>query len=289
LKFESALEVLQKAHVLVSNRRNGEFSAITPPLPTRTATSFPIQFLSLFVSSGHMEEAFLNADMQVGLWVGFQPCPKWPTCPAMDVRDEDVRRLIWSFVIVYEPEWIHSGFPCTFWSPLSRRCNKRSAAEEQHLRLLHLLFVRFTEQVLWWQCKRGAMASYENGHNNASQKLDLIEHLVRRACMKQFVTAACAWGALDAETGKPILEMMDFKANWDCSLICKECACPGGKSKGAHKQWTRAHKMKLKGARTHIHEDCLGVARSYEPRLCEAFARAVRDKQIRRTFTASHG
>lgn len=267
---------------MVPIRRNGEFSAITPPLPTsQNSRQYPIQLLSLFAGSGHMEEAFLNADMQVGLWVDVQPCSKWPTCPAMDVRDEDVRRLIWSFIIVYEPEWIHSGFSCTFWCPLSRRRNKRSAAKDEHLRLLNLLFVRFTEQVLWWQCQRGAMASFENGSRCASQKLDLIENLVRRACMKQFVTAACAWGALDAETGKPVLKMRDFKANWDCSLICKGCACPGGKSKGVHTPVSG----KIPGSKKSRAE----LSGYYEPRLCEAFAQAFRDKHFRWTFTASHG
>ena len=122
------------------------------------------------------------------------------------------------------------------------------------------------------------MASYVTGINNVSQKLDLLEQLVRRACMKQFVTAACAWGALDAEKGKPILKMMDFKANWDCSLICKECACPGRKSH----VWAQRENC---GRRCGVRSD--SFARSYEPLLCEAFVRAFRDKQFRRTFSAS--
>ena len=206
-----------------------------------------------------------------------EPSSKWPTCRTLDVCNQNNCRLIWAFLVVYEPEWIHSGFPCTFWCSLSRRHNKRSEAEDQRLRLMNLVFVRFTEQVLWWQCQRGAMASFENCARCASHKLDLIENLGQRASMKQLTTAACAWGAWDVETGKPLLNMRCFFANWDCSLIFRQCACPGGKAKGVHTH--------IRGKLAGSNKTRVALSTHYEPRLCEAFAKAFRDKQFQPTFS----
>ena len=116
------------------------------------------------------------------------------------------------------------------------------------------------------------MASFENGASCASHKLDLIEDLVRRACMKQFMTAACAWGSFDAETGKPILKMRCFAANWDCSLICRQCACPGGKTKCVH--------TTVSGKVAGTNKTRGEISGPYESRLCEAFAKAFQDEFI---------
>ena len=68
-----------------------------------------------------MEEAFLKEDMHVG--------PEWHKLPDMDIRQQEARRLIWAFVIVFQPEWIHMSWPtwnCNAWFLNTKKYLKKS-------------------------------------------------------------------------------------------------------------------------------------------------------------------
>ena len=53
----------------------------------------------------------------------------WEGLHTWDVLLPSKRRLIWAYLALVQPSWVHLGPPCTFWSPLARRCNMRLEAE----------------------------------------------------------------------------------------------------------------------------------------------------------------
>ena len=201
------------------------------------------------------------------MWVGKAGCTEFQ-CKPVNVLDCDTRQTIWAFLIVFMPEWVHSGFPCTFWTPLSRLCNRCPPETNQQKRLEALAFVIFTCQVLKWQGNRGAKASYENGIGCSSHKLDIVQGMVQDMQMKRYATASCAWGGRDPESGKPLAKQRLFVANWDCSRIVKRCTCPGGKGKGTH----QATMGKAKGSKQ-SRSQYSGI---YEPALCDEFVVAFK-------------
>ena len=264
LEFNHALTTLRNKRIMVPMYRNGRFSTEEIPLPAdQYEKRFTVHFMSLFGGSGNLEQAFLKGGLQVGMWVDIACCTEFQ-CKPVNVLDCDTRQTIWAFLIVFMPEWVHSGFPCTFWSPLSRFCNRRSPETNQQKRLEALAFVIFTCQVLTWQgIIRGGKASYENGIGCSSHKLDIVQGMVQDMEMKRYATAACAWGGCDPDSGKPLAKQRLFVANWDCSRIVKKCTCPGGKGKGTHQRTIGKAKG---GKRTRAQYSGM-----YESALCDEF------------------
>lgn len=206
-----------------------------------------------------MGQAFMEAGLQPGMWVEMLLSPRWPACHPVDIRSPSVRRVVWAFIVVLKTLWIHSSYPCTCWTPLSRWTNQRSLDKEEELRLLNIVFVRCIEQVLVWQCQRGSMGSDENGKTCASHRLEHIRSMVRQQNMQAFSTDACAWGAADEQTGPPMLKTRFFDANWVCSSICRRCSCPcGRRKKGVHE-----HIRGTNPGRTETHAR---FSAHYEPR-----------------------
>ena len=101
--------------------------------------------------------------------------PRWNGLPKWDVLLPSVRRWLWAMMVVWEPKWVHTAPPCTFWSTLSRRCNKRTPIEDERLRLQAtalLFFVRATlcvsdaaQTVLQFRTT-SAGGELENGHHH---------------------------------------------------------------------------------------------------------------------------
>ncbi len=152
---------------------------------------------------------------------------RWPDCGVLDLLRSEARATVWAFLVVFQPSWVHSCFPCTFWSPLSRWTCRRGPEQDETLRAEALVHVRFTVQVMEWQCRRGAQASYENPPGCASHKLDIVQGLRRTWQLERYETASCAWGARDPDTGEPWLHRMTFTSNRNLACIVKPCSCPG--------------------------------------------------------------
>ena len=95
-----------------------------------------------------------------------------------DLTMEGARRLLWAVVVVCAPAWVHSGFPCTFWSVLAHLTSKATIAEEEESRECALAHVILACQLARWQHKKGYHVSFENPPSARSWKLDIVKNTV---------------------------------------------------------------------------------------------------------------
>ena len=93
-----------------------------------------------------------------------------------DLTTEGARRLLWAVVVACAPAWLHSGFPCTFWSTLAHLTSKSTIAEEEERRECALVHVILTCQLAHWQHKKGYHVSFENPPSARSWKLDIVKN-----------------------------------------------------------------------------------------------------------------
>ena len=104
----------------------------------------------------------------------------WKGLHTWDVLLPSQRRLVWAYLALLQPSWVHLGPPCTFWSPLARRCNLRSDAENEHLRLKALAFLVFSLQVCNFQRQHQRYWSLEQPPHCASWNLDILKEFTER-------------------------------------------------------------------------------------------------------------
>ena len=104
----------------------------------------------------------------------------WKGLPTWDVLLPSQRRLVWAYLALLQPIWVHLGPPCTFWSPLARRCNVRLEADNEHLRLKALAFLVFSLQVCNFQRQHQRYWSLEQPPHCASWNLDIVKEFLER-------------------------------------------------------------------------------------------------------------
>ena len=107
-------------------------------------------------------------------------------------------------IVVCAPKWVHSGFPCTFWSTLSHSNRKKNIGDEEESRTRALAHVILTCQLARWQHKRGYHVSFENPPSARSWKLDIVKNTVAAIGADTYKTDSCAWGHVDPVNGKPV-------------------------------------------------------------------------------------
>ena len=165
---------------------------------------------------------------------------RWPKHPSIDVLRVDGRRLVWALLVVFAPLWVHTGPPCTFWSTLSRRCNKRTPSYNEQLRLEALVHIVFSVQLCQYQQSRNRLCSFEQPRRAASWHLDIVQHMLTGSSvavmlasggtgaqpMKRFNFVSCCWGHKDLGNRKLYKKARCFASNADLSKFC--FACTGG-------------------------------------------------------------
>ena len=67
----------------------------------------------------------------------------WKGLHTWDIQSPSQRRLAWAYLALLQPRWVHLAPPCTFWSPLARRCNRRTEADNERRRVQALAFLVF--------------------------------------------------------------------------------------------------------------------------------------------------
>ena len=123
---------------------------------------------------------------------------------------------------------VHLAPPCTFWSPLSRRRNKRTEADNEHLRLKALVFLVFLLQVCNFQRQHQRLWSFEHPPHCSSWNLDIIKEFTERELATgnnalQF--DSCAWGHKDPGSGAPFLKRQLFMSNAQLTGLHRRCTC----------------------------------------------------------------
>ena len=197
-------------------------------------------FWEVYAGCGHATEAFISP--ATGGGVAGPPVDKrksrWPELPSFDVCSAESRRMIWSMLVTFAPLWVHVAPPCTFWSSLSRRNNKRNATEEENLRTEALMHLIFSLQICQYQASRGRFCSFEQPPGAASWELDIVQDMLRGDLMsimpaiggmhyrpmRVFKFDSCAWGHIDPGNGMPYKKAQRFASNGDMASLCRKCS-----------------------------------------------------------------
>ena len=185
------------------------------------------------------------------------------------------RRVLWAIVVVCQPRWIHSGFPCTFWVRLAHLSRKKSQQENEADRLREMVHIVVTLQLARWQHQRGLMMSLENPPDAQSWKLDIVVQTLTATNMKLVQFDSCAWGHCDPESNKPYLKRQCIAAfaSVDLSPLVRRCSCPGGRQLGVHERIQGMTSVSGQPGKV------LRSAKSgeYPLMLCHAWARIVKE------------
>ena len=190
----------------------------------------------------------------------------WKDLPKFDIRVPSHRRLIWAYMNVFKPKWVHTAPPCTFWTPLSRRCNKRSDSESERMRQEALVFIIFSVQLCRYQLREQRFCSFEQPPTAASWRLDIIEELVSSLAAGNVVFDSCAWGHRDPGNNMPYLKRQRLIGNVSLASLVRRCSCQsahqaveGTITSGPRRGWKRSV-----------------VAGEYPLEFCRAFADLIR-------------
>ena len=148
----------------------------------------------------------------------------WRDLPGVDLRVPSQRRLIWAYMKVFKPKWVHTAPPCTFWTPLAHRNNKRSDATCESMRLEALVFIIFSVQLCRYQLRAERFCSFEQPPSCASWRLDIINELVS-ALAGDVMFDSCAWGHRDPGNNEPYLKRQRLIGNVSLASLCRRCSC----------------------------------------------------------------
>ena len=183
------------------------------------------------------------------------------------------RRVLWAVVVVCQPRWIHSGFPCTFWVRLAHLTRKKTLQQNEADRLRELVHLVLTLQLARWQHQKGFMMSLENPPCAQSWNLDIMQKTLMGTNMKKVFFDSCAWGHRDPGSGKPYLKRQCIAAfaSVNLSPLVRRCSC--GREAGIHER--------IEGMTTRP-GDPSKVRRSvlsgeYPMRLCHTWANIVKE------------
>ena len=197
-------------------------------------------FWEVYGGCSHATEAFISP--ATGGGVAGPPVDKiesrWPKLPSLDVCKVECRRLIWSLLVIFAPLWVHTAPECTFWSTLSRRCNKRSATENENLRIAALMHLVFSLQICQYQASHGRYCSFEQPTRAASWDLDIVQDMLRGRRMSIMPASggmnlrpmgifdfdSCEWGHTDPGNGRPYKKAQRFASNGDMASLCRKCS-----------------------------------------------------------------
>ena len=168
------------------------------------------EFWEIYSGSANATEAFVSP--ATGGGVAGPPVDKlpshWPDLPSPHVLRMDGPRLLWALLVVFAPLWVRLAPPCTCWSQLSRRCNKRTSSYREQLRLQALVHIVFSVQFRQYQPSRNGLCSFEQSLRVASWQLDYVQLMLRGSSvavmpatggtgaqpMKRFKFDSCCWG-----------------------------------------------------------------------------------------------
>ena len=190
---------------------------------------------------------------------------------AWNMLEPRYRRLLWAIVVACQPRWIHSGFPCTFWSSLAHCTRNRSAEDDEATRLREMVHLVLTLQLARWQASHKLHISLENPPKCASWRMDITRDTLAAIGAKKYFFDSCAWGHRDPGNGKPYKKTQCIASTGDLSSLVRTCTC--GSGKGVHQIVEGLVSILLPGATKKMRRST--YAGAYPKELCKAWAEAV--------------
>ena len=189
-----------------------------------------------------------------------------------ELLEPKARRLLWALIVVCQPSWIHSGFPCTFWCWLAHATRKQSQMDDESTRLREMVHLVLSLQLAHWQCTRKRHISLENPPKCVSWGLDIMKDTLAAIGAKKFVFDSCPWGHRDPGNRKPYKKPQCIASTADLSCLVRHCRC--GKGKHVHQRVEGLVDVLLPGHTKRMRRSTYTGA--YPLALCKAWAAAVR-------------
>ena len=239
--IEEAKLVFQEQGVPVGQLMTADVPRVRECLTNEIGTA-PVIFWEIFAGSCNLTKAVVKecqnrsatGDQQAAVLPPVEIDQKklsstpWKGLHTCDVLLPSQRRLVWAYLALLQPSWVHLGPPCTFWSPLARRCNLRLEADNEHLRLKALAFLVFSLQVCNFQRQHQRYWSLEQPPHCVSWKLDIVKEFTERELATGNTALkfdSCAWGHKDPGNGKPFLKRQCFVSNTQLIGLHRRCRC----------------------------------------------------------------
>ena len=238
---EEAALVFQEQGVPVRQLMTADVPRVRECLTNEIATT-PVIFWEIFAGSCNLTKAVVKecqnrsaaGDEQAAVLPPVEIDEKklsatsWEGLHTWDVLLPSQRRLVWAYLALVKPIWVHLGPPCTFWSPLARRCNMRLDADNERLRLKALAFLVFSLQVCNFQRQHQRYWSLEQPPHCVSWNLDIVKEFTERELATGNAALkfdSCAWGHKDPGNGKPFLKRQCFASNAQLIGLHRRCSC----------------------------------------------------------------
>lgn len=192
-----------------------------------------------------------------------------------DMLQPQFRRLLWALVVVCKPKWLHSGFPCTFWTSLAHCTRRRSPQDDEHIRLRELVHLVLSLQLAHWQFKNGCHVSLENPPACASWRMDITIRTLAAIGATKHIFDSCAWGHRDPGNGRLYKKTQCIASTGNLSSLLRKCSCG---SNPQHQEVQGVVSILLPGQTKRVRRST--YAGAYPKRLCDAWAAAVQQQVV---------
>ena len=181
--------------------------------------------MEVFSGSGNLSYSAGLRGTQVAPNVDCHPGQGHSESFLLNLHKPSDRRICWALIVSLNPEWVHIGYPCTFWVHIAHWTRTRDLDANEKLRLAALAFIMFARQCVHYQASRGRHASLENHTCSQTWNLDVVRDMISSSSMGCVKTDLCMWGSKDPWSGKYYHKRVQFASTFN--MLPLACKCPG--------------------------------------------------------------
>ena len=181
--------------------------------------------MEIFSGCGNLTYSAALQGMQVAPSIDCRPGQGHSDSFLLNLHKQSDRRIFWALIVWLNPEWVHIGFPCTFWVHIAHWTRIRDLDANEKLRLEALAFIMFARQVVHYQASCWRHASLENPADSQAWNLDVVLDMISSYCMGCVQTDLCMWGSTDPCSGKYYRKHVQFASTFNMAPLA--CKCPG--------------------------------------------------------------
>ena len=179
--------------------------------------------MEIFSGCGNLTFSAALQGMQVAPSVDCRPGQGHADSFLLNLHKALDRRIVWALIVWLNPQWIHIGFPCTFWIAMAHWTRIRDLDANEQNRLESLAFIVFARQVVHYQASRWRHASLENPSGSQAWNLDLVQDMISFSKMGCVETDLCPWGSKDPSSGKYYQKRMQFSSTFNMGSLTRWC------------------------------------------------------------------
>ena len=231
-----------------------------------------LDVLEVYAGTANFTAACKFLGLRVGPPIDIKPA--FGSGRSWDLLQPKFRRLLWALVVVCKPKWLHSGFPCTFWTSLAHCTRRRSPEEDDATRLRELVHLVLSLQLARWQFKNGRHVSLENPPACASWRMDITMQTLAAIGATKHLFDSCAWGHRDPGNGQLYKKPQCIASTGNLSCLERKCSCGSNK----HQVVQGVVSILLPGQTKRVRRST--YAGAYPKRLCDAWAAGVQQQLV---------